>query len=52
MFSVNSDSSLALDDITLVGASLKGDREAFAQIVTRYQGLVAAIATARPEILA
>ena len=32
------------DDGSLVGASLKGDREAFAQIVRRYQGLVASIA--------
>jgi len=32
------------DDTRLVGASVVGDREAFAQIVSRYQALVASIA--------
>ena len=32
------------DDVGLVNACLKGDREAFARIVTRYQALVASIA--------
>jgi RNA polymerase sigma factor (sigma-70 family) len=32
------------DDARLVAASLDGDREAFAQIVTRYQALVASVA--------
>lgn len=32
------------DDLTLVNASLKGDRDAFAQIVNRYQTLVASVA--------
>jgi RNA polymerase sigma factor (sigma-70 family) len=32
------------DDPALVTASLKGDREAFAQIVTRYQALIASVA--------
>src|SRR5215471_17971809 len=44
MVSTNLDLRAASDDISLVGASLEGDREAFAQIVIRYQGLVAAIA--------
>jgi DNA-directed RNA polymerase specialized sigma24 family protein len=33
-----------LDDAGLVGACLGGDRGAFAQIVARYQSLVASIA--------
>jgi hypothetical protein len=33
--------SASCDDARLVAASLDGDREAFAQIVTRYQALVA-----------
>jgi RNA polymerase sigma factor (sigma-70 family) len=32
------------DDASLVGASLAGDREAFGQIVSRYQALIASIA--------
>lgn len=32
------------DDPALVNASLNGDREAFAQIVTRYQALIASVA--------
>jgi RNA polymerase sigma factor (sigma-70 family) len=32
------------DDSSLVGASLKGDRDAFAHIVARYQGLISSIA--------
>jgi RNA polymerase sigma factor (sigma-70 family) len=32
------------DDASLVGASLNGDRDAFAQIVRRYQSLVASLA--------
>lgn len=32
------------DDLTLVNASLKGDRDAFAQIVNRYQTLIASVA--------
>jgi len=32
------------DDVSLVGASLNGDREAFGQIVTRYQSLIASLA--------
>jgi RNA polymerase sigma factor (sigma-70 family) len=32
------------DDISLVAASLNGDREAFAQIVRRYQSLIASLA--------
>jgi DNA-directed RNA polymerase specialized sigma24 family protein len=34
----------ASDDLALVNASLNGDREAFAQIVTRYQALIASVA--------
>lgn len=37
-------SSADCDDASLVGACLKGDRDAFAQIVARYQSLVASIA--------
>jgi RNA polymerase sigma factor (sigma-70 family) len=32
------------DDLSLVNASLKGDRDAFAQIVNRYQTLIASVA--------
>jgi RNA polymerase sigma factor (sigma-70 family) len=32
------------DDLTLVNASLNGNRDAFTQIVRRYQGLIASIA--------
>ncbi len=32
------------DDSTLVSASVNGDREAFGQIVSRYQALVASVA--------
>ena len=34
----------ASDDLALVNASLNSDREAFAQIVTRYQALIASVA--------
>jgi RNA polymerase sigma factor (sigma-70 family) len=44
MLSFRSMGTAASDDLALVNASLNGDREAFAEIVTRYQALIASVA--------
>ena len=36
--------AMALDDAALVSATLAGNREAFSQIVTRYQSLICSLA--------